>query len=252
MMLELRNISVTLGRTPIIKDVTTSFDKGQIVGLVGANGTGKSTLLNAIAGLQIHGGTALWKNEAIILDRIGYMPQHARVDANLSVTETLLLGHYEKLGWHIQNSALEAAYAILEDFDIEHLHLRSMTSLSGGQQQRVLLAQRLLRQPDLLLLDEATSALDIRHQMQAFVHLRKYVKKTGALVIIAVHDLNLAGHHCDQLCLLNDGKVLAQGAFKEVLTSQNLADAYGIEVEFLNTSSGKPVVFPCAFVNKKI
>ncbi|WP_216597170.1 ATP-binding cassette domain-containing protein [Ottowia sp. oral taxon 894] len=87
-----------------------------------------------------------------------------------------------------------------------------MTALSGGQQQLVLLAQRLIRQPRLLLLDEATSALDIRHQMQVFDRLHEYVQASGALVVIAIHDLNLAAQHAQTVLML--------GAFRFGLNEQ--------------------------------
>lgn len=243
-MLELTNITVTRGSQTTLSDVTTRFTPGNLVGLVGANGAGKSTLLNVIAGLQTHRGTVRWNGAPVHLDEIGYMPQHSRVSANLSVTETLLLGRYEALGWTVKSDALDEALAMLADFDVAHLHDRPIATLSGGQQQRVMLAQRLLRKPSLLLLDEATNALDIRHQMQAFRHLRSYVERTGALVIIAVHDLNLAGHHCDQLCLLHEGHLLQQGTFTDVITPETLAKAYGIEAEFIKSQSGAQFILP--------
>ncbi|WP_273691855.1 ABC transporter ATP-binding protein [Ketogulonicigenium vulgare] len=229
--------------------MTTRIAPGQIVGLIGANGTGKSTLLNAIAGLQRHTGNVLWLGEKIRLDHIGYMPQQARVDANLSVTETLLLGQFGRLGWRVSSAAMDRVQAALQSFDIAHLHDRAMATLSGGQQQRVLLAQRLLSEPNLLLLDEATSALDIRHQMQALQILRAYVVHTGALVVIALHDLNMAGHHCDNIWLLHGGKILAEGSFDQVITPGNLGTAYGIEAEFVKSGSGRQLVLPTRSVS---
>jgi len=243
-MLEIDNLAVSLGRAEILNAVSARLEPGQIVGLVGPNGTGKSTLLNAVAGLHPYEGRIRWKGAPVQLEKIGYMPQNTRIGANLSVIETMLLGHYEALGWQVGNADLDSVLTILAEFGIAHLHTRSMSILSGGQQQLVLLAQRLLREPDLLLLDEATSALDIRHQMQVFQHLRAYVERTGALVIIAVHDLNLAGRHCETLCLLHGGRIHAEGSFGTVVTPSTLAQVYGIEAEFLASASGHPVILP--------
>ncbi|MDQ7774917.1 MAG: ABC transporter ATP-binding protein [Paracoccus aminovorans] len=243
-MLEIDRLTVSRGRAEILKSLEIRLMPGQITGLVGPNGTGKSTLLNAIAGLQPCRGTVRWNGAAVRLDQIGYMPQHARVSARLSVIETMLLGHHSGLGWRVQDHDLDAALAMLAEFGIAHLQGRNMASLSGGQQQLVLLAQRLLRKPDLLLLDEATSALDIRHQMQVFHILRRYVDQTGALVLVAVHDLNLAGRHCETICLLHGGKVHARGAFGTVVTPQSLRDVYGIEADFLRDPGGAPVILP--------
>ena len=158
--------------------------------------------------------------------------------------ETVLLGHHEKLGLRVGHKLLDAASAILDDFRIGHLHDRCMTRLSGGQQQLVLLAQRLLREPKLLLLDEATSALDIRHQMQVFDRLNAYVARTGALVVIAIHDLNLAARHTQTILLLNKGHVAGQGAFAEIVSPESLRAVYEIEAEIVTTPSQYTAVIP--------
>lgn len=243
-MLEVKDLSVSRGRRDILRSLNASLMPGAIAGLIGPNGTGKSTLLNAITGLQAHRGTVRWKGAPVRLDKIAYLPQNARVNADLSVIETVLLGNYADLGWRVRDSNLAGALNILTEFGIANLQARTMASLSGGQQQLVLLAQRLLRQPDLLLLDEATSALDICHQMEVFHILRRYVTSTNALVIIAVHDLNLAGRHCDTLCLLHGGKIHSQGAFETVITQQSLREVYGIDADFLTNESGPPLVMP--------
>jgi len=104
--------------------------------------------------------------------------------------------------------------------------------------------RRLLRQPGLVLLDEATSALDVRHQMLVFDRLRDYVARTGALVLIALHDLNLAGRHCDRLLMLHHGRIAAEGSAEDVLTAARLRHVYGIEADFLRSASGRPVIVP--------
>ena len=232
MSLELKSVSVMRGKATILKDISGRLEPGQIVGLIGPNGTGKSTLVNAIATLYPFGG---------------YMPQQCHVRADISVTETVLLGRHEGLSWRVDNAMVDEAIGVLDEFGIGHLHSRSMNTLSGGQQQLVLLAQRLLRSPELLLLDEATSALDVRHQMQVFDRLREYVDRTGALVVIAIHDLNLASRHTDTIMLLNGGYVAGLGSFNEVVCEEALRTVYGIEAELLRASNGQTVVLPlCA------
>ena len=247
MSLELKSVSVMRGKARILKDISGRLEPGQIVGLIGPNGTGKSTLVNAIATLYPFGGTIHWKGRPVKLGEIGYMPQQCHVRADISVTETVLLGRHEGLSWRVDNAMVDEAIAVLDEFGIGHLRSRSMNTLSGGQQQLVLLAQRLLRSPELLLLDEATSALDVRHQMQVFDRLREYVDRTGALVVIAIYDLNLASRHTDTIMLLNGGYVAGLGSFNEVVCEEALRTVYGIEAELLRASNGQTVVLPlCA------
>ena len=244
MVLRLDTVRVTRSGTSILRDINVRLCRGQIVGLVGPNGAGKSTLINAIATLIPFSGTIRWQGLPIRLREIGYMPQQAQVRADLSVIETVLLGRHEQLGWRVATTHLDQALGILEDFGIAHLARRNMQSLSGGQQQLVLLTQRLLREPKLVLLDEATSALDIRHQLQVFDRLRAYVGRSGALVVIAIHDLNLAARHADTIMLLDQGQVAGSGSFAEVIHEQALRDVYGIEAELLRASTGHTVILP--------
>lgn len=244
MSLKIQNVSVKRGRAEILTDVACYLPRGQIVGLVGPNGTGKSTLISAIVGLLPYTGHISWHDEPIDIKKIGFMPQQCQVRADLTVIETVLLGMHERLGLRIDSSLLDQAISILEEFSISHLHARSMQHLSGGQQQLVILAQRLVRQPSLLLLDEATSALDIRHQMQVFERLRQYVEKTNALVITAIHDLNLAAQHAKTVILLNGGKIYAQGDFKSVISELSLRKVYGICSEVVQTPSGRTAIIP--------
>ncbi len=219
MSLELEHVAVSYGANPILRDVTARLEPGQIVGLIGPNGTGKSTLIKSIATVQRFSGAIRWQGAPVSLRDIGFMPQNCQVSAELSVLETVLLGHHEKLGLRVGHKLLDAASAILDDFCIGHLHDRCMTRLSGGQQQLVLLAQRLLREPKLLLL-------------------------TGALVVIAIHDLNLAARHTQTILLLNKGHVAGQGAFAEIVSPESLRAVYEIEAEIVTTPSRYTAVIP--------
>lgn len=247
--LVLDQVQVTFQRRRVLTDVSCSLEHGQIVGLVGPNGAGKSTLLQAIAGAQPHAGAIRFDGESIKQSLVGYMPQHAQVRADLTVMEVVLLGRHERLGWRVDPAIMSAAAQILSDFGLAHLAARPMRTLSGGQGQLVMLAQRLLREPKLLLLDEATSALDLAHQMRVFALLRAYVSRTGALVIFAIHDLNLAARHTDSVVLLGKGGLIGAGPFDTVVTPSSLRNVYGVEAEFLQCRNGRPVILPVAAIH---
>lgn len=242
--LDIHDVTISRGRNTIVRQVTLELSPGQIVGIVGPNGAGKSTLLHAVGGLLPFDGQIQWRGKPMDFRKVGFMPQHFTVHADLSVLETVLLGLHAELGWRIQDGQTQAAKRILESFGVAHLAARSMQTLSGGQQQLVLLAQRLVRQPDILILDEATSALDLRHQLQVFTLLARYVEETGALMMVAIHDLNLAARYAENIVILHDGAVAASGRFETVMTENILRRVYGIEAELLASATGIPVILP--------
>ncbi|WP_159952332.1 ABC transporter ATP-binding protein [Rhizobium sp. 18065] len=240
----LNKVSVHLGKTRIINEISLSLAAGQVVAVVGPNGAGKSTLLGAVAGAVAHTGRIQWLGGKVDRRKIGFMPQHCTVKAQLSVLQTLILARHEQLGWHVGAHDIEAAGRMLQEFGLEQLADRHINTLSGGQQQLVLLAQRLMRQPRLLILDEATCALDLRHQMIVLERLGAYVARTGALVLMAIHDLNLAARHTACLLLLEKGSLAGQGSASEVLTRATLRNVYGIEVDIVQHGRSAPFIIP--------
>ncbi|MUO85270.1 ABC transporter ATP-binding protein [Agrobacterium vitis] len=243
-------VGVQFGSRVVLKDVQTQFAPAQIIGLVGPNGSGKSSLLGAVAGLVSYCGEITFDGCGVEPQVLGYMPQHGQIRASLSVLEVVLLGRHERLGWRVSAAILERAYNILGSFGIANLASRPIHALSGGQQQLVLLAQRLLREPRLLLLDEATSALDLAHQLRVLELLRSYVVRTGALVVIAIHDLNLAARHADGVMLLHKGELAGAGRFDDVVTQQVLRTVYGVEAEFFSSGATGSFIVPVARVRE--
>lgn len=247
-VLTLENLSVTRNRRRILDNIDCNLAAGQIIGVIGPNGAGKSTLLGAIAGTVSHDGIIRFAGAPIDHAELGFMPQQAHVAADLTVMEVVLLGRHERLGWRVALDVLEAAGAILSEFGLADLAARKIRTLSGGQQQLVMLAQRLLREPRLLLLDEATSALDLAHQMRVFDLLRRYVMRTGALVLVAIHDLNLAARHTDGILMLGQGGLVGAGPFETVMTPATLREIYGVEAEFLTCRHGRLVILPISAI----
>ena len=242
--LEVSRLNVRLGGTPILTDLSATLAAGQIVGVIGPNGAGKSTLLAAIAGLLPFRGTVLFEQAPLPPLTASHLPQAHGVTSGLSVLEVMLLGRREHLGWRIKGEEIDRATAVLREFRLEGLAARAMDTLSGGQQQIVFLAQRLVREPRLLLLDEPTSALDLHHQVAVFDIIKAYVERTGALVMAAIHDLNLAAQHCSEILLLSRGRLIAGGRPQDVLTPERIGDTYRIDVEVLSASRGRRVIVP--------
>ena len=231
-------------RTTVLQALSLTAPAGRILGVIGPNGAGKSTLLRSIAGQGEAPARLALRGLPLARGAIGFLPQAFQVTARLTVTECVLLGRRETLGWHLATGDLADAAAVLDRLGLAGMADRELDSLSGGQQQMVLLAQRLLRRPVLMLLDEPTSALDLRHQLAILQHLRAYARDHGAVVILALHDLTLAARFCDRLLLLAGGRMVATGAAADVLTADRIGAAWGISPEILVSRDGAPVIVP--------
>lgn len=251
MSLTVENLQFSYGKTQILKDLNVSdLAPGNIVGLIGPNASGKSTLFKLIAGvLSPKSGTISLENEDLATlsrgaraKKIAYMPQSFSSNAALNVFEALLLSRKHTAGWRVDKKDLAAVDSVISDFGIGHLASRPIGALSGGQQQMVAAAQCVVRRPDVLLLDEPTSALDLHHQLSILTLLRSIVKNENRLAILAVHDLNLAAQFCDRLLLLRDGKIIEDGPPATILSSEEVGATYTVKTTLETSRSGRHFV----------
>ncbi|WP_304156625.1 ABC transporter ATP-binding protein, partial [Fusobacterium ulcerans] len=225
----------------IIKNIKAEFYGGNVVSLIGPNGTGKTTLLKAIAHLiKYEGdigviGETGYKN---FRDSFTYVPQMSVNNINLTVFEIVLLGRVRDLTWKIEKIHLNAVAEILDELNLSHLSCSKFSSLSGGQKQMVIMAQAMVSKPKILLLDEPTSALDLKHQLQIMETAKKYTKKTGSITVIVLHDIALAARYSDEILLLHDGYSIQQGIPEEVLKEELLEKIYGVELDISKSSRG--------------
>ncbi len=226
------------------------LNSGKIIALCGANGAGKTTLLRSLnATLQLSRGSILLNERPLekfsrreIAQNIAVVAQEAETKFPVTVMEFVLSGrfaHGGAFGWE-KGSDIAAAETALSECDLENYGSRLMNRLSGGERQRAVLARALATQAKILLLDEPTANLDLAHQimMLKLVHERCRTSRSAAVII--THDLNLAAAFADEILLLKQGKVAAQGAAGEIFTGANLKEVFGVEVLLdANPISGK-------------
>ncbi|UUX48568.1 ABC transporter ATP-binding protein [Nisaea acidiphila] len=243
-MLTVDNLSVAYGRNTVLQDVTFHLPSGSPGALIGPNGTGKSSLLRAIAGLQRHGGTIALAGDAAPAGRIAYMPQDTAAASSLTALEVTLLGRLGKLGLRVARSDIEASRDVLHLFGLTDKQDVAISALSGGQRQMVYLAQALVRSPDVLLLDEPTAALDLRHQLLVLDTVADLCRERNIVVLAAMHDLTLAGRFAERMIGLGDGRIVAEGTPEHVMTPDSLADLYRVTAEVSRTSSGRLAIVP--------
>ena len=244
MSLRAQGVTVRYGRRVAVDGVTLDAAPGEVLAILGANGSGKSSLLRALAGVQPCQGTLVWDGRAAPGGGIGYMPQDNAIRAALTAFEVVLLGRLRSLAFRVGDPDLIAARAALAELGASDLAPRRIGELSGGQRQLVFLAQVLAAAPRVLLLDEPTSALDIAHQLQVLGLLRAATARRGLTTVAVLHDLNAAARFADRIALMRAGRLIGLGCPAEVLTASALRDAYGVEVCVLAGPDGHPVVLP--------
>lgn len=225
-----RNLTTGYRENPVLQDVTLTVKRGSLVGVIGPNGGGKSTLFKAILGLlRPWSGTVLIEGSPRRPGpRIAYVPQAETVDWSFPVTvhDVVLMGRTPRLGILRRPRARdhEIATEALEAVGMQEYRDRQIGELSGGQRQRVFLARALAQEPSILLLDEPVSGVDAVTQHQIFELLERLCQR-GITAMVASHDLSCVAQRFDQVLLLNQ-RVVAYGPPEEVLTQELLNETF--------------------------
>ncbi|MBI4337223.1 MAG: ABC transporter ATP-binding protein [Chloroflexi bacterium] len=241
----------------VLRGVTLSVSQGAVVGLVGPNGCGKTTLFRVVSGVLRPAAGRVWvagRDLAPLGLRerarlVAVTPQTAALPPRYTALQVVLMGrtpHLRLLAWEGAHDGQVARQAMVLT-ETWHLAGRPVGELSGGERQRVLLARALAQEAPLLLLDEPTASLDLTGQTMVLEAVLRAQQEQGGTVLLATHDLTLAATVCHRLVLLHDGQVLAEGTPREVLTGPLIAQAYGVQVEVVqHPRSGTPVVLHLA------
>jgi zinc/manganese transport system ATP-binding protein len=241
-----------LGGSTIWSDLSLSVDHGEFVAILGPNGAGKSTLIRAILGLlPLASGRAsvLGRLPGDANDRIGYLPQRRNFDAGTHIRGVDIV----KLGldgdrWGIPipglpSRAREAARVadVLELVGAAEYARRPIGELSGGEQQRLLIAQALVRRPELLLLDEPLDSLDLPNQVTVAALVRTICTEENVAVLLVAHDINPIIGYLDRVVYIAGGGAV-EGRPEDVISSETLSRLYGVPIEVLKASDGRLVV----------
>ncbi|EEH63393.1 ABC transporter, ATP-binding protein [Gleimia coleocanis DSM 15436] len=243
------NISFSYGSKEILKGISLEVKFGQIVGLLGPNGTGKSTLVGVMAGdLEPGTGTVTYQGKQLsdysrkeLAQTRSVMPQNTEFPFSYQVYDIVAMG---RQCWEA-NPALdnEIIASSMAATDVAGYEERDVTRLSGGEKARVTFARVLTQQAGVVFLDEPTAALDIAHQERTMEVCRK-LADAGHAVIAVMHDLQLAGSYCDRIALLDKGGISAYGTPPEVLTSERLSRVYEWPIEVATVPDGRLVILP--------
>ena len=254
-VLTAHGLSFAYNSQPVLHKVSLDLVPGRLIGVIGPNGAGKSTLVRLLSGLltpqagevTLDGRPlARWKRRQLAR-RLAVVPQSPNLPETFTAGEIVLLGRTPYLGLLSGESPHDRAVArrAMERTQTDHLAHRLIGTLSGGERQRVVVARALAQEPSVLLLDEPTTHLDVNHQFGLIVLVKHLVADYQLAALVILHDLNLASLYCDELILLAEGQIAAQGHPEEVLTQARIGSAYRADVLVMaHPQTGRPVIVP--------
>lgn len=254
-------LNIAYGDRLIVENLNLSIPTGKITALVGANGSGKSTILKSMARImKPQQGSVLLDGKSIhsqstkeVAKQLAILPQNPIAPEGLTVSELVGYGrfpHQRALGTANAEDRRCVQWAI-EVTGMTDFADRPVDQLSGGQRQRAWIAMALAQQTDILFLDEPTTFLDMAHQLEVLKLLVKLNEEQARTIIMVVHDLNHATRYAQHMVAIQAGQVMREGTPAEVVTSDTLRDLFGIEADIVpDPRTGVPICIPYELVER--
>jgi len=246
MELEFRNLSCGYGQRRVVDSISLRLKVGEVVGLLGANGCGKTTLIKTILGLlPVQGGEVLLDGKNIknwtsaqIARVIGYIPQMHTPPFPFEVLDVVLMGRTAHIKPFSSPSPQDVKIAerALDMLNISYLRDRVYTEISGGERQLVLIARALAQEPRILIMDEPTASLDFGNQIKVLSHVKQLAGMNIA-VLMSCHFPEHAFIYSNRAVLLNEGRILHSGTPGETITAERLKTLYGIDVDIVTVKN---------------
>lgn len=258
-MIEVRNLTFGYSSDKdeqILKGVDFAAKTGKLTVLIGTNGAGKSTLLKTIMGILKGKGDVSVNGKAVseyskkeFSSLVSYLSQDNDVKINLTVFEIVMLGRMGSMSFCVKDEDIKATEEVIARLNLQKLASRSIMELSGGQRQMVFMAQALVREPKVLLLDEPTSALDLHKQFDLLTLLKHLTREHDFTTLVTLHHLDLAAMFADEIIVLKEGKVYAQGAPQDIFTEEMMEEVYRVKTKIYMDDKGMPHVIPLEAIN---
>jgi iron complex transport system ATP-binding protein len=252
--LETTDIVFGYPNQPLFDGLSVSVGNGEFVGLVGPNGSGKTTFLNLLTRvlkpsrgrILVDGNEIRALSARALACKIAVVPQESAMIFPFTVSEVVLMGRAPHMRTILERSEdFDIAAEAMEMAGVTHLADRAITELSGGERQSVLIARALAQRPGILLLDEPTAFLDIKHQVDIYDILGRLNHERKMTIVAVSHDLNLASQYCERVLVFKQGRLMFDGPPQKAITAETIHDVYGVDV-VVQTSrqSGRPFVLP--------
>ncbi len=239
-IIECSDIAFSYDGLAVLTDINLSFAYGKMFGILGANGAGKSTLLKVLSGiLRPQKGSVLYNNDPLsgidrrdLAKKIAYIPQDPVFAFPFTVAEVLLMGRAPYIGRFEFEREMDrrTAEAAMETVGITRLKDRLVTEISSGERQLASIARALVQEPEVMVLDEPATFLDIKHRTEIMKILKRLKDERDIVIIAATHDIFTALFHFDEIIMIKDGRVFAEGSTDDVVNRENLSFLYDMDV----------------------
>ncbi len=259
MLLETRNLTVAIEGKTILEHVSLRFAEGKRTSIIGPNGAGKSTLLRALSALNFdYRGEILLDGEEIrkmgrkrLSRKLAILPQNVQAPPDTTVERLVDYGRFPYRSWFRGSDAKEDREAVEWALSVTHMEefrQRQVISLSGGERQRAWIAMALAQRPQVLLLDEPTTYLDIAHQLEVMQIVRQLYETYRMTIIMVLHDINHAMQYSDEIAIVKNHGIFAQGPPREIITVDTLAEVFGVRADIFINSQGAAILSPISIV----
>lgn len=246
MRLSVRSLSQGYGSHNILDDISFETEGGELLTILGPNGCGKSTLIKTLCSVMSPKSGSVTIDDRDVGDidplelakLIAYVPQTISSFGYTTVYDLVLIGRRPYTQWTYTQEDLGIAADAMIRMNVNSYIDKDVNELSGGQRQRAFIARALAQQPEFYIFDEPTSSFDLRNQLDTLRIMRGLVKDSGAGLLVALHDLNLAIRYSDRVIVLNDSHVYDIGTPEAVITSKMIRDVYGVDADILEDRHG--------------
>lgn len=258
--LKIKDVSFSYRSKTVLDKISLTIDEPGLTCLLGPNGVGKTTLAKCIDGLlkyrsgsiTLDGIEISSMTQAEIARKIAFIPNSSFSTFAITVSEAVMMGRFPVSGWNPNNEDIDAVEEAISLMNLEEFADRDIRELSAGQRQRVMIARGIVQEPEILILDEPTSNLDVKYQMEVMSFLHNLARAKNITVIAVCHDLNVTAAYADRICLMSQGRILADGSPNCVLTIENIREAYHVDAQIHNVNGNIHIAMVPPKISKPI
>lgn len=255
-LLEVKNLKKCYGDFEALKGVNYKISSGQMVGLIGPNGCGKSTMMKCICKIHeptsgeifIDGESTKGKKASALAKLVANVPAESRGTFGMSVMDLVMLGRHPYVDsiWWENDDDENVAMDAMKRFGLDHLKDKQLSMLSSGEYQRAMIAKAYVQSPRLMLVDEPTSHLDMKYKLEVMEYLQAMVK-TDMTILVAEHDISLMARYCDLCIIMKKGEIKTIGDPKDVITEELIEEVYEVDARVGTDPDGEIYVLPKRF-----